>query len=271
MLFTLSFLPYVLHDIDVNFRYISLWVASQIKSTKRGFAIVAWFVFIVIYDIKMYFIVENLWKKCSFFSLKATSFDSVSTGDIIKSYQHTKDSIPSQISSEEDETDKTEDCINNNVMKKYLTLCQALLLPALYLLFIGVDYVKNSVDAILFTEIQLQALWSTADIFDLVHLQTSIWEEETGQFSFAVAAFVYFYCYIGLILLPSLGLAELINSEKESNNISATKVHRISRIILLYVGTSVIRVYLLFVHHFSLTSSIFLGKNLLCTAIEVCK
>ena len=241
-----------------------MWVASQIRTIKRGYAIVAWFIFIVIYDIKMYFIMEHLWKTCS--SSPAVNLPKVtlSLKTEVKSLHGVKDVI----SPDKDipvAVEEKHDCSYNVISKKVLVFSQVVSLVGLYLLLTGTNYIKRH-EAIL-VAIKMKAIWASSDILDLIQLQTSLWEEITGQFSYALAAFVYFYCYVGLMFIPPLSLAEM--SQGETGRVFPFSLHRVIRISLVYVGSTIIRAYLLIAQKFTLTSTIFLGKNAICLAIEV--
>jgi len=248
---------HVVINLLFYYRYTSVWIGSQIRTLKRGFAIIAWFIFIVIYDIKMYFIMEHLWKVCgSNLSVKVKSFHSSK-----------ESSLPFEDSLKNSVDDK-EECTYDVTSKKLLVLSQVVLLSGLYLLLVGSDCIKRDTNLLLL--VKMKAFWTTADILDLIQLQTSIWEEITGQFPYALTAFVYFYCYVGLIFLPPLALAEMAQNDVVwSGETSSLTLHRITRISLIYIGSSVIRTYLLLAHSFTLTSTVFLGKNLICLAIEV--
>ena len=244
-----------------------MWIGSQIKTNKRGFAIISWFIFIVIYDIKMYFIVEHLWETCDSRVAASASKEIDNPSFEVKNLHASKDSSLMY----DDELKKSEDvesCSYDVTSKKLLALSQVVLLTGLYLLLVGVNYIESNVNLLLL--VKMRAFWTTADILDLIQLQTSIWEEVTGQFPYALAAFVYFFCYVGLMFLPPLSLAEMSQGDGDcSGDTSTLTLHRSFRISMIYIGTSGIRAYLLFAHNFTSTSTVFLGKNLICLVTEV--
>uniref|UniRef100_H2Z3T8 Transmembrane protein 121 n=1 Tax=Ciona savignyi TaxID=51511 RepID=H2Z3T8_CIOSA len=206
-------------------RYVALWVGSEVRTAKRGSSMIEWFLFIFVLDIKMYFVLESVQKKCSaagMYSLLA---------------------------------------------KKLLTFFQAVVIAGLYLLLVGADHLKNLPDLRSLEEVKMRAFWVVIDLLDILELQSTMWETSQRELPYLVVGFVYFYCYIVLIILPPIALAEMSKGESETRP-HEMLIYLIASLCVVNVGSTVIRCVLLFRHNFVNTSTVFIGKNVICLGMK---
>uniref|UniRef100_H2XLA1 Transmembrane protein 121 n=1 Tax=Ciona intestinalis TaxID=7719 RepID=H2XLA1_CIOIN len=204
-------------------RYVALWVGSEVRTSKRGSSMIEWFLFVFVLDIKMYFILESVRKKCS--------------------------------------------AVDSLIAKKSLTLFQAIVIGGLYLLLVGADHLKHLPDLRSLEEVKMRAFWVVIDLLDILELQSTMWETTQGELPYLVVGFVYFYCYIVLIILPPLALAEMNKGEGETRP-HEMLIYLVASLCVVNVGSTAIRCVLLFRHKFANTSTIFIGKNIICLGMK---
>ena len=201
----------------------------------------------------MYFVIEQLWKTCPSYQEKIypsvvyinSNFQNRSFKSV--TYNHDLDR-----------------CKYNYLANKLLALSQTVLFPAFYLLLVGTNFMKD-LSSYSMKTVKLKALWTAIDILDLIQLQNTVWEDSIGQYSYSMAAFIYFYCYIVLITIPSFSLGILTKKEKQR----LLTVDILAKIIFINIGTTIIRLIILVVFQFNVVSTAFLGKNFLCLAMQV--
>nr|CAB3262727.1 uncharacterized protein LOC100182381 [Phallusia mammillata] len=258
-------------------RYVALWVGTEVRTTKRGCSMVEWFLFIFVLDIKMYFILESVRKDCSSLGfiinnapLKANTnenmVETMVTGEREENLVQVKEVDPNI------QLDNLiyNDCEYSLSAKKMLTLFQAIFIGGLYLLLVGADHLKNVTSFRELEEVKMRAFWVVVDLLDILDLQSSMWEADQGELPYLVEGFIYFYCYIVLIILPPLSLAEMC---KDGDEVHPHKmlIYLVGSLCVVNVGSSVIRLVLLFRHNFASTSSIFIGKNVIGLGMKVTK
>lgn len=247
-------------------RYLISEVGNEVSSNRRGWSIVAWFIFMVIFDIKLYFVHQHIWKTC----LSQTPPCGSSYENTIKSFDSNEtDAKENEISMKSIETPKIE-CDYSLPGKKLLVVFQAIILSGLYLALVGADYMADLKDFRQLEEVKMRMFWVVMDIHDILQLQSSMWDSSFYQFSFHSACVIYFYCYIALIVLPSISLAEL-SKHKGKLNPHKLIFYMIASILFVNIGTSIIRSLLLFYFQFNSTSTIFMAKNIVCLGLQVKK
>nr|XP_002130145.2 uncharacterized protein LOC100182381 [Ciona intestinalis] len=261
-------------------RYVALWVGSEVRTSKRGSSMIEWFLFVFVLDIKMYFILESVRKKCSAVGMVASSAPlksasanappgkmmtrDVNDDDLLLDPMtvYDNDPIMGSLSS------PFVGCEYSLIAKKSLTLFQAIVIGGLYLLLVGADHLKHLPDLRSLEEVKMRAFWVVIDLLDILELQSTMWETTQGELPYLVVGFVYFYCYIVLIILPPLALAEMNKGEGETRP-HEMLIYLVASLCVVNVGSTAIRCVLLFRHKFANTSTIFIGKNIICLGMKI--
>lgn len=218
-------------------RYVGVWVGTEVHSTKRGCSMAEWFLFVFVLDIKLFFVLETAREECH--SLMASALEEAKSKsdsdaqlallpDKITDYTgaevYPEDLMLSYASIEsctirESYNKIISICDYSMGTKKVLTLFQAIFLPGLYLLLVGADYLQAITNLRELDEVKMRAFWVVVDLLDLLDLQSSMWEAKQGELPYLILGFIFFYCYIVLIILPPLSLAEMNKRNEVSNAI----------------------------------------------------
>ena len=255
--------------VNDAFRYIGYWVGMEVRTNKRGWAIISWFLFIFIYDIKMYFVLQHVWTSCALFTVEIDSKTLLAKGSkfLISNLARNKseNNLGSFYSSM---VEQPPSCEYSLVEKKVLIILQAILLPALYLALVGAEHIRNLTNFRHLEEVKMRMFWVVVDILDILQLQSSMWEANTHRMPHTSPAGIYFYCYVLLVVLPAISMSEMSKHEHE---FAPHKMifYLIASVLFVNIGSSIIRILLLFYFNFNLVSSIFLAKNTLCLGMQV--
>lgn len=193
-----------------------------------------WFLLMFVFQVKMYFVLENVKRDCfkqvdnavkaasesaqgtlkSVFQPKITfvGTNNMTTEDLMIAY--------SQIGVKSTYEDVLQNCDYSIKTKKFLTLFQATYISAFYLILLGADYLESITTLRGLDEVKMRAYCVVVDILDLLDLQSSMWESKQGELSYQTVGLIYFYCSIILVTLPPLSLAEMT----KRNEVSFLKV-----------------------------------------------
>ena len=222
----------------------------------------------VIYDIKMYFVLQHIWTACAPIDIiidpkTLNSASSLLETSVCKNCSGKPESSVFSI-----KVDQPKGCDYSLLEKKLLIIFQAVLLPGLYLALVGADHMKTLTNFRNLEEVKMRVFWVVMDMLDVLQLQSSMWETNTHQFPYITATILYFYCYILLIILPPISMAEM--SKKEGEFVPHRMMfYLITSVLFVNIGTTTIRCLLLFYYKFNLASSIFLAKNAICFGMQV--
>ncbi|XP_076816576.1 uncharacterized protein LOC143462334 [Clavelina lepadiformis] len=259
-------------------RYVAASVGTEVRSTKRGSSVIEWFLVIFVLDIKMYFIIEGVRKNCIKSGLllanpKPLKAASMEVGDVI--YNVTND--VDQVAVVEDVpvlnyfASGLVSCEYALTTRKLITLFQAVFISGLYLLLVGADYMSTISDFRSLEELKMRAFWVVVDILDILELQSSMWEvDQSHQLPYVLVAFIYFYCYVVLVVLPPISLVEMSRKEGELGP-HLMQMYLMASFCIVNVGSTTIRMVLLLRHSYASTSAIFIGKNVICVGMKVTK
>nr|XP_039260467.1 uncharacterized protein LOC120336773 isoform X1 [Styela clava] len=265
-------------------RYVGVWVGTEVRSMKRGCSMAEWFLLIFVLDIKMYFVQENVRKECftevekaieqslavieeekpaSIFQpeLVFSGKENLSTEELMLAY--------AQIGVRSVYGNILKTCDYDMITKKTLTLFQAVFIPGFYLLLLGADYLEGVSNLRELDEIKMRAFWVVVDLLDLLDLQSNMWESNQGELPYITVGFIYFYCYIILIVLPPLSLAEM--SKRNQSRPHEMLIYLLASFVTINLATTAIRLVLLVSNRFAGVSSIFIGKNVVCIFLKSTK
>ncbi|XP_026868839.2 transmembrane protein 121 [Electrophorus electricus] len=152
--------------------------------------------------------------------------------------------------------------------RKTLTLLLSVCLPSLFLILTGADQVTPLRRK---QELRGRLLWVVVDLLDVLDLQAGLWEAQGGAgVPLWVDGIVFFYCYVLLLLLPCVSLAEL--------GVAAMPTQRAPRreavypwlsLVTINVLTLVLRGVGMLWYRDPRVSTVFLGKNLLALAVKL--
>ena len=159
-------------------------------------------------------------------------------------------------------------CTYSFVARKLLTVLQMVMIGGLYLLLVGADHMVNITSFRELEELKMRTFWILIDIVDLLDLQSCVWESDQAQSIYSTACFIYFYCALVLMFLPPLSLLELCRHGE------VVRPHRMlsylaGSVVFVNVGSTVIRLVLIFKYRVKSISSVFIGKNIICLGMKV--
>lgn len=233
-------------------RYVGTWVGAEVSTTKRGCSMAEWFLFIFVLDIKVYFIFQYLRTECPMLKEKSCSPGSDLDGSLV------------QLS----------DCVVSSpevagINRQTLTLVQSLILPILYCTLVGADHLRYGAE-----ELRLKSIIVVMDLLDVLELQSCVWEGTTLCLGFTAECILYFYCYILLLLLPTVSLAEI--SRSSSGEIIKGErwkmlIYMAMSLVFVNISLSSIRIFLIIKFKSLKPSRIFLGKNLIFFCVQTLK
>ncbi|XP_041789450.1 transmembrane protein 121-like [Chelmon rostratus] len=150
-------------------RYIAVWAASEVHTARRGYAMILWFFYIFILEIKVYFVYQN-------YKLQDVNEDA--------------------------ETD-------TSVSRRALTLLLSVCMPTVFLTLAAIDHLEYLRPYKKREEIRSRLFWVVVDLLDVVDIQASLWELQREALPLWVEGLMFFYCYILLLVLPCVSLSEI--------------------------------------------------------------
>lgn len=155
------------------------------------------------------------------------------------------------------------------INRQTLTLVQSLILPILYCTLVGADHLRYGAE-----ELRLKSIIVVMDLLDVLELQSCVWEGTTLCLGFTAECILYFYCYILLLLLPTVSLAEI--SRSSSGEIIKGErwkmlIYMAMSLVFVNISLSSIRIFLIIKFKSLKPSRIFLGKNLIFFCVQTLK
>jgi hypothetical protein len=123
----------------------------------------------------------------------------------------------------------------------------------------------------------MKSLIVVLDMLDVLELQSCVWEGTTLCLGFTSECALYFYCYILLLLLPTVSLAEISRSSSieppEDRKGERWKMILYMAMSLVFVNISIagVRIFLICKFRSIKPSRIFLGKNLIYFCVQSLK
>ncbi|XP_076877396.1 transmembrane protein 121 [Brachyhypopomus gauderio] len=152
--------------------------------------------------------------------------------------------------------------------RKTLTLLLSVCLPSLFLILTGADHVTPLRRK---QEVRGRLLWVVVDLLDVLDLQAGLWEAQGGAgVPLWVDGIVFFYCYVLLLLLPCVSLAELgVTAPPGQRGPRREAVYPWLSLVTINVLTLVLRGTGMLWFRDPRVSTVFLGKNLLALAVKL--
>ncbi|CBY24638.1 unnamed protein product [Oikopleura dioica] len=155
-----------------------------------------------------------------------------------------------------------------------ITLVQALVLPVLYCAslsqsstLVGADHISEGAE-----ELRSKSLFVVMDIIDVLEIQSCVLEGTTLCLGYLFECILYFYCYILLLILPTLSLAEISRSgERGYPERWRMLMYLVVSLFSVNIVLPIVRIYLIVKFQSLKPSRIFLGKNFIYFAYEFLK
>ncbi|XP_063051215.1 transmembrane protein 121-like [Engraulis encrasicolus] len=218
-------------------RYVAVWVGAEVRTAKRGYAMVLWFVYVFVLEIKVYFVYQNY--KARSASGSSSSWTSIFLTDALG--------------------------------RKALTLLLSVCLPCLYVALAAVDHMEYVRPARKREEVRGRLFWVAVDLLDVLDVQANLWEPQRlrGGLPVWVEGVTFFYCYILLLVLPCVSLSEI---SMQGVNITPHKMllYPILSLATVNVVTLLIRGGNVFLFRDSRVSGVLVGKNVVAIVLKTC-
>ncbi|XP_070847195.1 transmembrane protein 121-like [Chaetodon trifascialis] len=150
-------------------RYIAVWAACEVHTARRGYAMILWFFYIFILEIKVYFVYQNY-----------------------KSQDVSADAK-----------------MDAGVSRRALTLLLSVCMPTVFITLAAIDRLEYLRPYKKREEIRSRLFWVVVDLLDIVDVQANLWELQREGLPLWVEGLMFFYCYILLLVLPCVSLSEI--------------------------------------------------------------
>ncbi|XP_054483037.1 transmembrane protein 121-like [Anoplopoma fimbria] len=211
-------------------RYVAVWAGSEVHTTRRGYAMILWFFYIFILEIKVYFVFQNY-----------------------KSQDATADA----------------EVMDAGVSSRALTLLLSVCMPVVFLTLAAIDHLEYLQPYRRREEIRSRLFWVVVDLLDLVDVQANLWELQRGGLPLWVEALIFFYCYILLLVLPCISLSE-ISMQGVNIVPHKMMLYPVLSLTTVNVTTLLIRGGNLLVYGDVSVSAIMMGKNVAAIVVKSC-
>ncbi|XP_040893119.1 transmembrane protein 121-like [Toxotes jaculatrix] len=214
----------------VVLRYVAIWAGAEVHTARRGYAMILWFVYIFILEIKVYFVYQN--------------------------YK----SQDANVDAEETDTD---------VSRRALTLLLSVCMPIVFITLAAVDHMEYLRGCKKREEIRSRLFWVVLDLLDIVDVQANLWELQREGLPLWVEGLMFFYCYILLLVLPCVSLSE-ISMQGVNIVPHKMMLYPILSLATINIITLLIRGGNLLIYGDIRVSSIMMGKNVMAIVVRSC-
>lgn len=150
-------------------RYVAVWVGAEVRTARRGYAMVLWFLYVFVLEIKLYFVFQNY--------KAARRGWGGGAGD--------------------------------PAARKALTLLLSVCVPGLFLLLVALDRMEYVRTFRKREDLRGRLFWVALDLLDLLDLQAGLWEPPRTGLPLWAEGLTFFYCYMLLLVLPCVALSEV--------------------------------------------------------------
>ncbi|KAJ8002309.1 hypothetical protein DPEC_G00178540 [Dallia pectoralis] len=217
-------------------RYLAVWVGSEVGTSKRGYAMILWFFYVFVLEIKVYFVYQNYKSTDG----KGRSLDGWTGGDGM-----------------------------DGVARKALTLLLSICVPVVYITLAAIDHMEYVRPHKKKEEIRSRLFWVVVDLLDVLDVQANLWEPQRKGLPLWVEGLMFFYCYILLLVLPCVSLSEI---SMQGLNIVPHKMmlYPILSLVTINVITLFIRGGNMVLYRDVRVSGILMGKNVIAIVLKTC-
>ncbi len=211
-------------------RYVAVWAAAEVHTARRGYAMILWFFYIFILEIKVYFVYQNY-----------------------KSQDVTVDA----------------EATDAGVSRRALTLLLSVCMPIVFITLAAIDHLEYLRSYKKREEIRSRLFWVVVDLLDVVDVQANLWELQREGLPLWVEGLMFFYCYILLLVLPCVSLSE-ISMQGVNIVPHKMMLYPILSLATINVITLLIRGGNLLIYGDSRVSGIMMGKNVIAIVVKSC-
>ncbi|XP_038570731.1 transmembrane protein 121-like [Micropterus salmoides] len=211
-------------------RYVGVWAGSEVHTARRGYAMILWFFYIFILEIKVYFVYQN--------------------------YKSQDVNVDAEM------TDAA-------VSRRALTLLLSVCMPIVFITLAAIDHLDYLRSHKKREEIRSRLFWVVVDLLDVVDVQANLWELQREGLPLWVEGLMFFYCYILLLVLPCVSLSE-ISMQGVNIVPHKMMLYPILSLATINVITLLIRGGNLLIYGDIRVSGIMMGKNVVAIVVKSC-
>ncbi|XP_070683898.1 transmembrane protein 121-like [Pempheris klunzingeri] len=211
-------------------RYVAVWAASEVHTARRGYAMILWFFYIFILEIKVYFVYQN--------------------------YKSQDGNVDAEAP-------------DAGVSRRALTLLLSVCMPVVFVTLAAIDHLEYLRPYKKREEIRSRLFWVVVDLLDVVDVQANLWELHREGLPLWVEGLMFFYCYILLLVLPCVSLSE-ISMQGVNIVPHKMMLYPILSLATINIITLLIRGGNLLVYGDVRVSGIMMGKNVIAIVVKSC-
>ncbi|XP_074487397.1 transmembrane protein 121-like [Sebastes fasciatus] len=217
----------------VVLRYVAVWAGSEVHTARRGYAMILWFFYIFLLEIKVYFVYQNYKSQ--------------------------------DVNADVEVTDGG----GGGVSRGALTLLLSVCMPIVFVTLAAIDHLEYLRPYKKREEIRSRLFWVVVDLLDVVDVQANLWELQRDGLPLWVEGLMFFYCYILLLVLPCVSLSEI---SMQGVNIVPHKMmlYPILSLAAINVITLLIRGGNMLMFGDVRVSAIMMGKNVIAIVVKSC-
>lgn len=214
----------------IMLRYVAVWAGSEVHTARRGYAMVLWFFYIFILEIKVYFVYQNY---------------------------------------KSDEVNVDAEGTEAGVSRRALTLLLSVCMPIVFITLAALDHLDYLRPYKKREEIRSRLFWVVLDLLDVVDIQANLWELQGEVLPVWVEGLMFFYCYILLLVLPCVSLSE-ISMQGMNIVPHKMMLYPILSLATININTLLIRGGNLLIYGDIRVSGIMMGKNVIAIMVKSC-
>lgn len=211
-------------------RYVAVLAGSEVHTARRGYAMILWFFYIFILEIKVYFVYQN-------YKTQDVSADAEAT--------------------------------DSDVSRRALTLLLSVCMPIVFITLAAIDHLEYLRPYKKREEIRSRLFWVVVDLLDVVDVQANLWELQREGLPLWVEGLMFFYCYILLLVLPCVSLSE-ISMQGVNIVPHKMMLYPILSLATINIITLLIRGGNLLIYGDVRVSGIMMGKNVIAIVVKSC-
>lgn len=214
----------------IALRYVAVWAGSEVHTARRGYAMILWFFYIFILEIKVYFVYQNY---------KSQDMD-----------------VDAEVT-------------DPGVSRQALTLLLSVCMPIVFITLSAIDHLEYLRPYKKREEIRSRLFWVVLDLLDIVDVQANLWELQGEGLPLWVEGLMFFYCYILLLVLPCVSLSE-ISMQGVNIIPHKMMLYPILSLATINIITLFIRGGNLLIYGDIRMSGIMMGKNVIAIVVKSC-